>query len=1175
MVTCGPQVSRIVGVSSVPSLAPGLQAGDLQHQLRKLALRKVPPVIRLQSLDAFRTRAVVYTLYLVLAGAITMAALSQTEVDRGSTPLNLGAATTRLGPPAAPGNISWHWTSSAASISSQASQLAVSLQLLQPGAAASGAGFKTAISVELQGAVPGSSGKAPTWVSVAALANATLALQCQAPASADSAPCLLPLLQQSQLSSAGGFDMYRVQLRAATNLTAAAQAVRGVVSYQFPVYRWLSATSRALLCLGTLAITVLWYRRISQYDAGMLAAAQAVPVEQRKRAGISHASPWIAHRRYMFRLLIAVVLWQNPLYIATFPMSSPPAGLVLAAECLQATAWAVILGLWLVSLKALQFVTAFTQFRVPRTFYLREILFVVGLALVDCSIQVLRLPEVAAYLSVHSQTLLLHLTVGLAASFSLLLLLWVVWYAVVARFVGQALAKLPYGLTRFQQLLYRVSLWQQSVIIMFVIGVHAVPVIAWIHDLVSDSHGGVASSSPQGGIVSSPAAQTVATMQRLSNGPPPMSEVLLMVAYVWILAYCFLPPVQLPQQPTAGGASAPPTYGTATPAAHGHYLPLPGTPDAERAASISGGMAHPAERSALQRGLLAVADTLSTMEHALEEALGSTAPEEVAFSLSSTCWLFDLAWCAYFDPASPKLAERVPNPIAARPAGATAAEPHATSADSTPSTMERDVSPSAFAVCDELPHGFELVEFIYNAHTDIACTVAVRGPVVVVAFRGTASRKNISTDLQFSQIDWHALGEHASFMQAAVSAVPGLSQLLPRVHRGFFAAYCSVRQRVVTAVATAVMQAGPDARVFCTGHSLGGALASLAAMDIVPSLGEVLHAASVMGDMVHSTHSARTMRELRPSKLASASARLDALSARLDMSAIELGGQSDRARAAARHSTAGARARTASLAFAAAAPSDATASRDANAGADLWQSASSNAKQRPHAGAAAGHAAPRAAGAARSAAKVAAGTAKSPAHAVALAPTTPRSPHTLEDALVAGPGAAQDAAAQWDGTGPDPGVGITQQWPPPAPRWQPPPELHLPWRQTARAGQLDVRARVMVVSFGAPRVGNYAFSRAYDVAVPLTYRIVYDGDAIAAIPKWTYKHHGVLVRVDGWGSVTVAPTFVETTFARSGTSLAAHSMLSYRRALLNARLIAGLPLDVQRATSAQKSTAAT
>jgi pimeloyl-ACP methyl ester carboxylesterase len=78
---------------------------------------------------------------------------------------------------------------------------------------------------------------------------------------------------------------------------------------------------------------------------------------------------------------------------------------------------------------------------------------------------------------------------------------------------------------------------------------------------------------------------------------------------------------------------------------------------------------------------------------------------------------------------------------------------------------------------------------------------------VWIAFAGTASRKNVRTDLSV----------------ADAALFPGDKM---RVHSGFLNAWMSVRDRVLAAASSA------SGRVYVVGHSMGGALATLAAMEI-------------------------------------------------------------------------------------------------------------------------------------------------------------------------------------------------------------------------------------------------------------------------------------------------------------------------------------------------------
>ena len=92
------------------------------------------------------------------------------------------------------------------------------------------------------------------------------------------------------------------------------------------------------------------------------------------------------------------------------------------------------------------------------------------------------------------------------------------------------------------------------------------------------------------------------------------------------------------------------------------------------------------------------------------------------------------------------------------------------------------------------------------------------------------------------------------------------------------------------------------------------------------------------------------------------------------------------------------------------------------------------------------------------------------------------------------------------------------------------------------------------VTFGAPRVGNAVWARAFSKLVPEAWRVVCDGDVIAFLRGCGYVHAGVEVVVDASaqtpGYVVVDPTPVEKKLRLGcGKSVGAHKLAAYRKGL--------------------------
>jgi hypothetical protein len=90
----------------------------------------------------------------------------------------------------------------------------------------------------------------------------------------------------------------------------------------------------------------------------------------------------------------------------------------------------------------------------------------------------------------------------------------------------------------------------------------------------------------------------------------------------------------------------------------------------------------------------------------------------------------------------------------------------------------------------------------------------------IIAFAGTKSKENVLTDVKILDVPFGACGNSKT-----------------RVHAGFLEAWESVRTKVFQHVAQMTTDTSTDTVVF-TGHSLGGALACLAGLDVACTLGK-------------------------------------------------------------------------------------------------------------------------------------------------------------------------------------------------------------------------------------------------------------------------------------------------------------------------------------------------
>ncbi|KAL9279907.1 putative triacylglycerol lipase [Arabidopsis thaliana] len=129
--------------------------------------------------------------------------------------------------------------------------------------------------------------------------------------------------------------------------------------------------------------------------------------------------------------------------------------------------------------------------------------------------------------------------------------------------------------------------------------------------------------------------------------------------------------------------------------------------------------------------------------------------------------------------------------------------------------------------CNGLTKGFEVIEIIVDVEHCLQAYVGVAKDLnaIIIAFRGTQehSIQNWVSDLFWKQLDLN---------------YPDMPDAM--VHHGFYSAYhnTTVRPAVLDAVKRAKESYGANLNIMVTGHSMGGAMASFCALDLVVNEGE-------------------------------------------------------------------------------------------------------------------------------------------------------------------------------------------------------------------------------------------------------------------------------------------------------------------------------------------------
>lgn len=143
-------------------------------------------------------------------------------------------------------------------------------------------------------------------------------------------------------------------------------------------------------------------------------------------------------------------------------------------------------------------------------------------------------------------------------------------------------------------------------------------------------------------------------------------------------------------------------------------------------------------------------------------------------------------------------------------------------------------------LCQKVYENFSTIQFdgiavkpilITEPKTDTQCAILTDGTSATIVFRGSDSSEDWETDfdstLERTQFDQKVIRELIVAPQEKTYPYAGSSSSGALMHRGFVAAYFSVRDQIHDYIRNSAVSS-----VVATGHSLGGALATLCAVDI-------------------------------------------------------------------------------------------------------------------------------------------------------------------------------------------------------------------------------------------------------------------------------------------------------------------------------------------------------
>ena len=294
-----------------------------------------------------------------------------------------------------------------------------------------------------------------------------------------------------------------------------------------------------------------------------------------------------------------------------------------------------------------------------------------------------------------------------------------------------------------------------------------------------------------------------AHMKAVGEGSLPGKQVFVVGSLLTLLWMHLLPPQDLALQSGASAASA-----------------ADGTDAAEDADAAMPNPRRRAKAAKVYRGGFAV----------LERQLGGVCSDEAercrapyprgahVLCVETCAWLCEVAWQTYYQLPSSGVDTSLPR----------SASPRLRMLATTDVTL---AAASGYGIA--LSHlGLELRMAIECPTLDLSGFLARGRGRWVLSFRGSVSGTNLLTDLRMSRSplrDFMPLrASHAHPHRRGGLAASRVDRAL--VHTGFITAYMAIRSQVLQALEVVAAE-GPDLPLYTCGHSLGGALACLAAVD--------------------------------------------------------------------------------------------------------------------------------------------------------------------------------------------------------------------------------------------------------------------------------------------------------------------------------------------------------